>query len=135
MASRNTLSDAQALKERFEKNHPILTFSIDHSQGETEMYPGAIEAQGLQDDVIRWEINEAGKNVPIVRWQRYEVSEVVICPECNKEWHNNDIGQQLLCPSCISAFVKDRDPRSDAQVRADTATRLAASEAREDWYQ
>lgn len=104
MASRKTLAEIKEVEKQMKKNYPDLTFVIDHSQGESRIFPGAIEAQSLQDDVVRWEENDQGVQVPVIRWEIYEIHELVTCPECGNEWKNKAIGGGSLCFDCLEAI-------------------------------
>ena len=130
MASRETLSEIQALEKNFKQSYPNLTFVIDHEKGECPMYPGAIEAQGLHNKVVRWD-----GDTPIVRWERWDIHELVTCPECGEEWRNKAIGSGSLCSGCLENMRISRDPRTDAEVRADTANEIARDLHRERWCQ
>lgn len=128
MASRNTLAEIKELEKMMKKAYPNSNFVIDHEEGEGPVYPGAVEAQGLT--VLRWE-----GETPIVAWETWEIHELVTCPDCQKEWRNSDIGNASFCFDCLEAMRVARDPRTDAQVRADTSNELAHSLHREGWYQ
>ena len=130
MAQRKTLKAAKELKAQFEATDPEETFVIDIQKGESQVHPLAIEAEGLQDKIVRWVKNKNGKEFPVVAWTVYNVVQVMTCPSCQTEWHSNDIGGASLCGKCST----QRD-REDYEVRSDTASKLKADQAREDWCQ
>jgi hypothetical protein len=136
MAKRDTLQEAIELKEKFEKNHPGAVFVINKHVSEGPIFPGAIEAQGLQDKVLRWEKQPDGREFPIVRVESYEVLEQKTCSSCGKHFQSAAVGEFVgLCYDCSQSASNRRDPRSNEQVQADTAAWLARSQAAEDWYE
>ncbi len=126
MASRDTEKEANELRAKINKDYPGLTIVIDHQEGESAVFLGAVEAQGLT--VSRWE-----GETPYVKWQKWHVRELTMCRECNKQWETDAIGENnCLCSDCLEAM---RDPRTDAQVREDTANEIARDLHREWWCQ
>jgi len=125
MASRDTEKEANQLKQTILKDFPELTIIIDHQEGEGPVFPGAVEAQGLV--VSRWE-----GETPYVKWEKWHVRELVTC-QCGQQWATDAIGEgNMFCTDCLEAM---RDPRTDIQVREDTAREMARDLHREWWCQ
>lgn len=128
MASRDTEKEAIELKAKIEKDFPDLNITLDHSEGESAVFPGAVKVQKLT--VSRWD-----KETPYAKWEKWFVRELVIC-RCGKEWKTDAIGENnSTCSECAEALRTARDPRTDAQVRADTHAELARDLHLEWWCQ
>lgn len=132
MAQRNTLEEASELKAKLEKVHPGAVIVIIPKVTEAQVFPGAIEAQGLQDKIIRWEDHPSGKKYPVVRVESYDILQQKTCPRCGHTWNSLAIGEDEACGEC---FERSRDKRTDEEIQAESARRLAESQAREDWYE
>ena len=129
MATRSTLAEIKKLEKKMKKDNPGLTFAVDHNVGESPVFPGAIEAQGLT--VSRWD-----GETPYVKWEEWEITELVTCQKCGKDWKSRAIGEiNGLCFECSKKLNSARDPRTDSQVRADTADEIARDLHREWWCQ
>lgn len=129
MATRETEKDIRLLEAQIKNNHPGISLVIDHTHGETAVYPGAIKAQGLT--VSRWD-----GETPYVKWEQWEITELVTCPHCGEDWKSSAIGElNGWCFPCKEELNKARDPRTDDEVRADTANKLARDLHRERWCQ
>jgi hypothetical protein len=116
MAKRDTPQEAQALKEKLEKQYPGATIAINEITGSEKMvYPGAIEARGLQDQIVRWEDHPSGQKYPIVKFgATYEILEEKVCAKCGKIWQSAAIGESAqFCSDCsnVSVFGKPARPR------------------------
>jgi hypothetical protein len=126
MATRDTEKEANELKAKISKDFPDLSIVIDHQEGESAVFPGAIEAQGLT--VSRWK-----EDTPYVKWEKWHIREMATCRKCGQEWPTDAIGEyNAICRDCSLAL---RDPRTDAEVREDSADEIARSLHREWWCQ
>ena len=129
MASRDTLNEAKELKKSIKVRFPGLKIIIDHQIGESAVFPGAIEAQGLT--VSRWD-----GETPYVQWEKWHIREEAICRECETTWLTDAIGENnCICSGCMEAARIARDPRTDEQVRDDTAAEITRDLHREWWCQ
>lgn len=97
MATRKTRQEIETLKAQLAAVFPNMKINIEHTTGEREVHPLAVEAQNLI--VTRWEDEK-----PIVKWEQYELTELVTCPNCGDEWKNAAIGEDVsLCHNCKEA--------------------------------